>query len=252
MVVAIDLGNTYIHIGLYRGENLTGFAKMPHAGKINKITIEKFFAKLGLWENSKIIEGAAIASVVPVLTSKLTEYFKEKFIVSPIIVSSAVDCRLKFGYYKPKTLGPDRIANAVGGLARYKSNLIIIDFGTATTFDVVLKDNNYLGGMIIPGIETGLWALTEKTALLSKMPFKKPSRVIGRSTKECLQSGIFNGTVVMVQGLIHKIKKEIKKKFLCIATGGWGNVMASQIPEIDHFDPDLCLFGVLKIYYYNV
>ena len=139
----------------------------------------------------------------------------------------------------------------VGGLARYKRNLIIVDFGTATTLDIILKDGYYLGGIIFPGIGTLMDALVERTSLLKKVSLKKPAHIIGTSTEECIQSGIFNGTVAMISGLIRKIRKEYRKNFLCVATGGWGKIMSSQIEEIKYFDPDLCLFGILKIYYYN-
>jgi len=137
-------------------------------------------------------------------------------------------------------------------LARYEKDLIIIDFGTATTFDIVLKNGDYLGGLIIPGIGTSLETLSEKTALLPKITLKKSVKVIGHSTEECIRSGILNGAVAMVKGLIERINKEKGINFLCIATGGWGEVIASQVKEIKHFNQDLCLYGIVKIYYYNV
>lgn len=136
-------------------------------------------------------------------------------------------------------------------LARYKRNLIIVDFGTATTLDIILKNGNYLGGIIFPGIETLMDVLISRTVLLKEVSIKKPAHIIGTSTEECIQSGIFNGTVAMISGFIREIRKEYRKKFLCVATGGWGKIVSSQIKEIKHFDPDLCLFGILKIYYYN-
>ncbi|MCK4251981.1 type III pantothenate kinase [candidate division WOR-3 bacterium] len=244
MVVVLDIGNTNIHLGLYNGEKLVKKAICPLTEKFSKDKI------LNVLKNKRM-DGVAIASVVPRFTSKFSKFFKERFNISPLIISPNMDCHLKFGYRKPGTLGTDRIAGVVGGLARYKRNLIIVDFGTATTLDIILKDGYYLGGIIFPGIGTLMDALVERTSLLKKVSLKKPAHIIGTSTEECIQSGIFNGAVAMVSGLIRMIRKEYRKKFLCVATGGWGKIMSSQIEEIKYFDPDLCLFGILKIYYYN-
>ncbi len=244
MVAVLDIGNTNIHFGLYRGETLVRNFICP----ISERAIERKILKI---VNVKRIDGAAIASVVPNLTPQYIRFFKRWFSISPVLVSSDIHCNLTFGYYKPQTLGADRIATAAGGLARYKRNLIIVDFGTATTLDIIFKNGFYEGGIITSGVDTLMNALTGRTALLKHVLLEKPAHTIGRSTKECIQSGIYNGTVTMISGLIQKIRKEYRKKFLCVATGGWGKAMSSQIKEIKHFDPDLCLFGILKIYYYN-
>ncbi|UCG90935.1 MAG: type III pantothenate kinase [candidate division WOR-3 bacterium] len=245
MVGVVDIGNTNIHCGLYDGEVLrkkNTFPVVPH-----RITdgMKLFFA-------TKELNGAAIASVVPRLTDRWITYFKKNCNFSPLIVSSKIDSHLTFRYYNPETLGADRIANVVGGLARYKRNVVVVDFGTATTLDAVLKDGTYLGGIITPGVGISLDVLSEKTALLKRVRLKRPESIIGRSTEECIQSGIFYGTVVMIRGFIHKIKKDMRKKFLCVATGGWGKMISPHIEEIREFDPDLALFGILKIYQYNV
>jgi type III pantothenate kinase len=245
MVAACDIGNTNIHLGVYEGERLMKRIIFPRDERSLESKILKNFS----YDN---VSGAAIASVVPSLTQRLKKVFRRRFHVSPVIVTSAIDCGLTFGYRKPKTLGADRIANAAGGRARYKKNLIIIDFGTATTIDIVFKNGHFAGGIITPGIETLMHALAERTALLKKIPIKKPGRTVGASTEECIQSGVFNGAVAMVDGLIKKVRKEYRNKFLCVATGGWGKIMAQQIAGINRYDQNLCLFGILKIYYYSV
>lgn len=245
MVGVIDIGNTNIHFGLYEDEALIKKLEISVTEKSVEDRIEKIF-------DAKKLEGVAIASVVPHFIPRFKNYFKKKLNIIPLIVSPKVNCHLTFKYYNPETLGADRIANVVGGLARYKGNLIVIDFGTATTLDVVLKDGTYRGGMIMPGVGISLEVLSERTALLSKVQLEKPKDIIGKSTEECIQSGVFHGTIAMVNGLIRQIKKADGKNFLCISTGGWGNVMSSHIEEIKEFDPDLSLFGILKIYYYNV
>lgn len=244
MVAALDIGNTNVHLGLYRGEKLVKKVVYP----LTKKSIEKNILKI---LKDKKLDGVAIASVAPRFTAKFKKFFKKTLNISSIIVSSNVNCYLNFGYRKPETLGADRIANVVGGLARYKRDLIIIDFGTATTLDIVLKNGYYLGGIITPGMGTLMDVLIRRTALLKKVSLKKPAHIIGRSTEECMQSGIFNGTIAMIGGFIQKIREKYRKKFLCVATGGWGKVISPQIEHIKYFDPDICLFGILKIYYYN-
>ena len=244
MVVALDIGNTNIHFGLYHGETLVKHLIYPLSEK----TVENKMRKA---IDGRELEGGAIASVVPSLTPRYIQFFKRKLSLSPLLISPDVECHLTFGYYKPHQLGADRIAAAAGGLARYKRDLIIINFGTATILDIIFKNGRYPGGIITPGVETAMNALASRTALLKEVPLKKRVHLIGRSTEECIQSGIYNGTIAMVHGLIQMIKKTFKKRFLCIATGGWSKVMAPHIPEITHVDSDLCLYGILKIYYYN-
>jgi len=244
MVAAIDIGNTNVHVGFYQGEKLIKSFMYPTAKKFVEYKIIKTLA-------NKNLHGLAIASVVPKLTPKFVRCFKKKLNLSPLVISPKLNCHLKFQYDNPETLGADRIANVVGGLARYGKDLIVIDFGTATTFDIVLKNGDYLGGLIIPGIGTSLETLSEKTALLPKITLKKSAKVIGHSTQECIRSGILNSTIAMTKGLIEKIRKEKKKNFLCIATGGWGKMVSSHVKEIAHFDSDLCLYGILRIYGYN-
>jgi len=250
MVIAFDIGNTFIHIGFFEDEKLRRALKIPSTDNFNQKHLKRMVLGHGPLR-LKRIEATVIVSVVPVVTARLTRYLTEIFNSEPMVVSFKSDCRLKYGYEKPGTLGVDRIANAVGGLARYDTNLLIIDFGTATTFDVVFKTGWFPGGIIVPGIQTGLWSLAEKTAQLKRVVIRKPPRIIGQSTEACIQSGIFYGNILMTQALIRRITREQKKKFLCVATGGWGKLMAAQISEIDKFDPDLGLFGALKIYQYN-
>ena len=245
MVVVLDIGNTNIHLGLYHGDTLVRHLVYSLSEK----TIENKMSK-AIYDRK--LEGGAIASVVPSLTPRYIRFFKRRLALSPLLITPDVECHLTFGYYKPHQLGADRIAAAAGGLARYKRDLIIINFGTATTLDIIFKNGHYPGGIITPGVETAMNALVNRTALLKEVPLRKRVDLIGRSTEECIQSGIYNGTIAMVRGLMQMIRKRFKKRFLCIATGGWSKVIAPGIPEITHVDSDLCLYGILKIYNYNV
>lgn len=244
MVAAFDIGNSNIHLGVYHGGRLVKRTVSPVPSKHIECDLMKMLDR-------KKITGAAIASVKPKLTPKVVRFLIGQYRIEPVIVSSKVDCHLKFDYRKPTTLGADRIANAVGGLARYKKDLLIASFGTATTLDIVLKNGHYLGGLITPGVDLLLDGLASRTALLKKIVLQTPRRFIGQSTEECIQSGVANGAVVMIQGLIQGIRRECKKRLLCIATGGWGQFMALQVKQIACFDQDLATFGVFKIYEYN-
>jgi len=199
MVAAVDIGNSNIHCGLFQGRRLRKKIVYP---LIHKNVVNRVIRELRREE----IKGAAISSVVPSFTYRFAKLLQHNFGVLPIIVSAKTASFLQFDYYRPETLGADRIANAVGGLARYRKNLIIIDFGTAVTFDVVLRNGRYLGGIIVPGALASLDSLVRQTALLKPVPYKEKATLIGRSTEECIQSGIFNGTVAMVSGLVRFIQ----------------------------------------------
>lgn len=244
MIVAIDIGNTNIHVGFYTRNRLRKKLVYP----TRKGVREPSFIET---VRTNVPVAVAIASVVPRMTKRFASFFRKHFGLTVFRVSSRAETRLSYDYYRPQTLGADRICNVVGGLARYKRDLIIIDFGTAITLDIVLRDGHYLGGMICPGAQTMAQALSQHTALLKRVKVVKPSRLIGRSTEECIQSGIFTGSVAMVQGLIEKIKMTHRKRFYCVATGGNGESISKHIIGINKYDPQLTLFGTLMIYHYN-
>src|SRR5262249_9053331 len=144
----------------------------------------------------------------------------------------------------PDEIGADRIVNAVGGLAKYKPPLLIVDFGTATTFDVVDRDGNYAGGAIAPGINLSLQALHMPAAKLPSIGIAPSTRVIGKNTNEAIQSGIYWGYTGLIEGMIARIKKEFKKPMTVVATGGLATLFAKNVKGIKHFDADLTLRGL--------
>jgi type III pantothenate kinase len=245
VVAVVDVGNTNAHLGLYEGELLTRKFKCPTTTDLVEEKMVEFL-------NAHRIEGIAIASVIPQLTPRLVKGIKKMLKINPLVISPKLDCHLKYKYCKPETLGADRIANVVGGLARYRKDLIVLDFGTATTIDIAFRNGVYLGGLIMPGLNSQFEILAEKTALLPRVTLKKDIKMIGQTTEECIQSGVLNGTVAMVQRLIRSITSECKKKFYCVTTGGLGQIIYSRVPDIKSYDPDLCLYGILKVYQYNV
>ncbi|HEX7321289.1 MAG TPA: type III pantothenate kinase [bacterium] len=248
MVIAIDAGNTNIHWGWFSGSRLARRAVCPsedfNAAKGASV-IKRGLGRIG----HDRVEGAVIVSVSPVLTRKLLRCLTHAHPgVKPVIVSARLKSPLKYGYQRPGTLGADRVANAVGALIRYQNDVVVISAGTATTIDVIFKDGWFPGGMIMPGIETGLWALTRKTALLKNVRLRTPKRTIGHSTGECLRSGILFGHAHMVQSLLELIARQYRRRFLCVVTGGWGKFIASHVRGITRYDRDLSLYGALQLY----
>ena len=245
MVACFDIGNSNIHLGLYNDNRLIKWSMTPQKDRLIERVLENILMR-------RNIKGAAIASVVPRVTIRIKQYLKRRYKIKPVIIAANLKTPLTFAYRRPATLGADRIANAAGGLFRYKKNLLIVSCGTAITIDVVLKDGYHLGGVITPGIDLLLAGLAENTALLKSVKLRKPGKYIGNTTEECIRSGVVNGSIAMVRGLIKGIKREVGKRLLCIATGGWGKYMTDCVDDIDFFDQDLTTFGVYNIFKYNV
>jgi type III pantothenate kinase len=251
MVITIDAGNTNIHWGWFKGGRLVRRAVCPSMGFSTAKGI--LVLKRGPGRKGRDdVEGAAIVSVLPALTRKLQRCFtRAQPGIKPVIVSARLKSPLKYGYQRPGTMGADRIANAVGALIRYRTDVVVISAGTATTIDVVFKNGWFPGGMIMPGIATGLWALTRKTALLKNVRLRMPGRIIGRSTGECLRSGILQGHALMVQSILKLITRQYRRRFICVVTGGWGRFIASHVRGVARYDRDLSLYGALKLYQCN-
>lgn len=244
MVAVFDVGNTNIHAGLYQGRRLTRRICAPTGDALPATMIGRML-------NRKTVEGAAVVSVVPRLTRALVSLCRRQG-VRTVVISSRIDCGIKYVYDDPSTLGADRIAAIAGALARYGQDAIIVDAGTAIKIDVALKSGRHLGGLILPGMEMLAEALHEKTAQLPRIIVRKPVNLAGRSTTEGMRSGVFNGTLAMVAGLIRQLKARYGAHFFCVSTGGAGALLARNIPVIDKHDPELCLLGALTIYRRNV
>jgi type III pantothenate kinase len=243
MVAVFDIGNTNIHIGLYTNHILSTKLIFPTRKKLPLKKIQTIF-------KDHRPEGVGVASVVPQLTRQLVSICKRRR-VKPMIVSYKLKCGLKYRYRKPATLGADRIAAVAGALARYDTDVIVIDSGTATTIDVATRDGDYLGGIICPGLHMLSECMHEKTAQLPLVTITGPQDLIGRSTVECIASGLFNGTMAMIKGLVRDIKKQCRGEFFCVATGGSGRIIAQNVEEVQAYDEDLCLHGILTIYEKN-
>ncbi len=253
MLLAIDIGNTHTVLGIYHGEKLKEYFRVAsnHALTVDEcgILVKQLFG-----EYNKIKE-VIICSVVPPLTS-IYEEMSEKFLkAEPVMVSSALPLGIKISYHDPKTVGADRIANAVAAYEIYGGPTIVVDFGTATTFDVISESGEYLGGAIAPGIETSSLNLFKKASQLFKVSLKKPKKAIGKNTEESLRSGIIFGTVGQIDGIVTRIKKELSENFesqknpKVIATGGLANLIARESKTIEEVSSTLTLEGLRRIYY---
>ncbi len=256
MLLAIDSGTTNIVFAVY-GEDgiLRGSWRAASEAKRTAdeyaVWLTQLMALKGLAPDD--IDGAIIANVVPptmyALTTLCTRYFK----VEPLVVGApGTDVGIEVRIARPDQVGEDRLVNAVAAHARYGGPLIVIDFGTATTFDVIGADGAYEGGVIAPGINPSLEALDRAAAKLPRIALKEPpQRVIGQATVPAMESGAYWGYVGLIEGLVTRIKGEYGKPMKVVATGGLASLFARATASIDEVDPDLTLRGLLTIHRAN-
>jgi len=257
MLLTFDIGNTNIVIGLFDGAKLTHKWRLPSSTK--KSVDDYAVDIIELFLTDKIdclkISGVIIASVVPTLTNyiheavkKFTneEILKKIFVIGDDKTRLDIDIKVK----NKNEVGHDRLINAIAGFKKFGGNLIIIDFGTATTFDVVGKDGEYLGGIIAPGINLSLKALHDMTAQLPKISVKPQKNVIGKTTIEAMNSGVYFGYISLIEGLIEKIEKELDHKTTHIITGGLSEMFKDKLGELHH-ESDLTLEGLRLVYKMN-
>lgn len=254
MLLAIDIGNTHIVTGILdkNGEVLLTFRVASN----DKLTEDEYFSYLrNISEFNKIdiknVEGIIVASVVPNLITIFQFLGKKYFHIDPMIVGP--DIKIPFTFapnLNPTGFGADRIIDIVQSLNDYPDkNLVIFDFGSATTYEV-LEKTVYVGGGILPGIEMSINALFANTAKLPKVKFSTPESVLGKNTNEQIQAGIFYGYAGQIKHIIKKIKEVIDNPFI-VATGGLGKILSAEIEEIDVYSPDLSIKGLYTLYLHN-
>jgi len=250
VLLAIDVGNSNIVFGVFYGNDIIAelrvYADTKKTGDEYAIIISAFLNQKGI--DIRQITGVIISSVVPSILTQLREMSIRWFREDATVVSSDLSLGIKILYDNPKELGADRIVNAVAGYAEYGGPIIIIDLGTATTFDVVSEDGEFLGGAIAPGIGISIEALAGRTALLPKIDLKVPTTAIGKNTLSCMQSGCYFGFLGQIEEIIRRIKAELPKEPKVIATGGLANVIANESKLIDQIDSDLTLKGLRIIH----
>ncbi|HEY5614442.1 MAG TPA: type III pantothenate kinase [Bacteroidota bacterium] len=254
MLLAIDIGNTHTVFGVYRRTKLLvdWRATSIHQRTEDEVGSQILLFMEGKGIKPKGITGLAISSVVPYLTDIFASMSKKYFRMKPLIISSALDLGIKIHYDDPSSVGADRLCNAIAGYAKYKGPLLIIDFGTATTYDVVAKNGDYLGGVISPGVETSAADLHRRAAKLPKVELRFPKKTIGTDTVESMQSGILYGALDAMEGMVERIQKEMKKRegrtARVIATGGFSEFVTRHSKLVDAREPSLVLDGVRLIY----
>lgn len=253
MLLAIDIGNTNIKIGVFDGDELK--ATWNVATGIHSTTDEYGGVLLNLMERKKVspseITGVALCSVVPPLLPAFVELCTKYLHSEALVVETGVKTGMRIRLDNPREVGSDRVVDAVAAQHLYGKPLIIVDLGTATTFSVVSKEGDYLGGAIAPGIVIATEALYTRTAALPRIRLNRPEQAIGRNTIAAMQSGVVFGHVGLIEGMILRIEQELGSKAKVIATGGQAYFLAQEIPAIEIVDPDLTLIGLRLIYEMN-
>jgi type III pantothenate kinase len=276
MLLAIDVGNTNIVIGAFRGSELAESWRIP---TLREQTADAMGILLvHLFKHRQVdvqqITGVIVASVVPALTGTMSEMSARYFGQAPLVVDSTVNTGMPVLYENPADVGADRVVNGVAAYEFYgkvrNAPLIVVDFGTATTFDAISAAGEYLGGVICPGIQISADALFQRAARLPRVEVRKPASLIGRTTVGSMQSGLFYGYVAMVEGLVHRMREELGGPSQardgalhpaaarpggavpCIATGGMAEVISPETSCIDEVNPDLTLQGLRIVWERNM
>jgi type III pantothenate kinase len=252
MLLAIDVGNTNIVIGVFRGETLIHSWRL--ATLRERTSDEMGVLITGLCDRYEIrqrdVDGIVIGSVVPQLTGTLVAMVTEYFGRVPLLFEPAVNSHMPVLIDNPAEVGADRVVNGIAAFSAYGNGLpiIIVDFGTATTFDAVSAKGEYLGGIICPGPQISADALAQRAARLPRIDVRKPARVIGTNTVAAMQAGLFWGYVDMVEGLLRRMREELGGSAVVVATGGLASVVAPESQLIEHVDGDLTLRGLRLVW----
>ncbi|KAA3615441.1 MAG: type III pantothenate kinase [Calditrichaeota bacterium] len=253
MILVIDVGNTNITLGLFKDGELTQSWRLSSRVARTEDEIWVFMNMLVRGAHIELgdVVGIALGSVVPSVTTSLLRLINKHLKARLVEVSSDLNLGITIKNVDPHTVGADRICNAVAGFDRYGGPLAIVDFGTATTFDIISKKGEYLGGIIAPGLESTALSLHHLAAKLPMVDLKFPDGVIGRSTEKSMQSGLMYGGADMVEGLLRRLRKEMGKKMRVIATGGLAPALLPELPSVEQIEPTLTLVGLYKIFQKN-
>jgi type III pantothenate kinase len=253
MLLVIDAGNSNLTLGVFRGAELLAQGRLlterDKTAEEYGVEIHKLFARAGV--DVKEVKGIAIASVVPQLDQQLAVIAARDFGVTPLFVDHTTDTGLKLLYDTPSELGADRIVDAAAALAKYGAPCIVVDFGTATTFNAVNAAHEYLGGVIAPGVMISAEALFSRTAKLPRVEIELPEKVIATSTRGAMQSGLYHGYAGLVDGVLEKMIAEMDSQPRVIATGGLATHIAGASKYIEKIDETLTLDGLRLIYERN-
>lgn len=247
MLLAIDMGNTDTVVGVFENGNLIGDFRVASALNLTVDEAGLFISSLfhhHIDAELDQVKRVAICSVVPHLTDIYSKMIVKYFNIEPLVISAKSKLPFKIDYPKPEEIGADRLANAAAGFARFKTGLIVVDLGTATTFDVISEDGSYIGGIIAPGPQTAGANLAKMAAQLFEVDLAKPDSVIGKSTAHAIKSGLHFGTVGMIDYIVEKIIEESGNKYKVVATGGAANTYVSDSKYLSEYLPTLTLEGI--------
>lgn len=251
MLLVVDIGNTNVVFGVYDGAVLKAHWRLATDAKTTAdeygILFTNLLASMGILPAQTT--GAIISSVVPTLTGTFEALIEQYFGQRPLLVTSESDTGLAIRYPNPKEIGSDRLVNAAAAFHKYRRDLIIVDFGTATTFCAVTKEAEYLGGVIAPGLGISAEALFARAAKLSKVELTRPKTVIGTDTGTSIQSGLLFGYAGLVDTLVRRIEQELGRTAYVIATGGLSSVIAKESSSIQAIEPLLTLEGLALLYH---
>ncbi len=253
MLLAIEQGNTNTLFAIHDGAE---WIAQWRAATDSRRTADEYAVWLSQLMDLKgmrfdALTGCIISSVVPQSIFNLRNLSRRYLRVEPLVIGENVSIGPQPRILKPSEAGADRLVNAVGAHMRYPGDLIVIDSGTATTFDVVAADGAFEGGIIAPGINLSLQALHEAAAMLPRIAIQKPLTIIGKDTVSNMQSGVFWGYIALIEGLVARIKAEWAAPMTVIGTGGVASLFEGATDSIDHFDPDLTIRGLLEIWRRN-
>ena len=251
-IIAVDIGNTETTVGIGSKDNWDSYRFTTRDTNTPDELLALFNSTFQIKsEVKKDIEGAIICSVVPQATNSFSEAIRKYLNLEPVIVGPGIKTGLKVNIDNPKELGPDRIANSIAGYLITETDTVVIDLGTATTFDVVSKNKEYLGGSIAPGIKISLDALTLKTASLKSVELETPNKVVGKNTYEAIQSGLIMGHASMIDSMVEKIILEIDIEPKIILTGGLSKVVQPILNVNVEYIENLTLVGLEEIFKLN-
>ena len=245
MILLFDIGNTNTHVGLADDKRVVKQFNIPTRGWFDG----KAAALVKKFIGAKKIEGAALCSVVPRATPEVRSTIFKIWKIRPLELNSKTVRGIGIDYPNPKSVGADRLANSVAAKFRFGAPVVVVDFGTAVTFDVVNSAGNYIGGIIAPGLAAMTDYLHEKTALLPKIKIVEPKNVVGKSTEQAMLIGAVHGYRGLVRELIRELRGELcARKLPVVATGGYAKLIAAKLPEISAVEPDLTLEGLRLVW----
>jgi type III pantothenate kinase len=250
MLLAVDLGNTNVVLGLYEGERLVQTFRVATVRSRTEdeyaVLLQQLLSLRQL--KSREVSAAIIASVVPQLTDVMVSAIRQAVGREPLIVGPGLKTGMPVLYDNPHDVGADRVVDAIAAYARYQGGVIVVDFGTATTFNCVSPKGEYLGGVIVPGVKVSLEGLMQSAAKLRPVELTAPPRVMGRNTTHALQSGVIHGYAAMVDGLVDRLVEELGFPCRVIATGGLASLIGKHARRIEELDPNLTLEGLRILY----